>query len=133
YTTNLTTWQFPAGTTIGPGEFKLVWADGEPGENVAGHLHTSFRLNGSTGAVALVRLVNDRPQITDYLTYANLGSNLSYGSVPDGQPFQRQVLYVVTPRTNNFAAPAALFINEWLAGNTNVLADPADGNFDDWF
>jgi hypothetical protein len=27
----------------------------------------------------------------------------------------------------------ALFINEWLAGNVNTLADPADEDFEDWF
>jgi hypothetical protein len=31
--------------------------------------------------------------------------------------------------------PPALFINEWMAANTSASgwADPADGNFDDWF
>jgi hypothetical protein len=35
YDTNLTRWQFPAGATIAPGEFKVIWADGEPGESSA--------------------------------------------------------------------------------------------------
>jgi hypothetical protein len=26
-----------------------------------------------------------------------------------------------------------VFINEWMASNTNSLADPADGDYDDWF
>jgi len=26
-----------------------------------------------------------------------------------------------------------VFINEWMAANTNSLADPADGRYDDWF
>jgi hypothetical protein len=114
----------PGGTTLAPGAFKIVWMDGEPGETSGAQLHTSFRLNSTTGTVALVRIVASKPQITDYLTYSGLGANLSYGSVPDGQPFQRQVLYVTTPGANNFAAPVSLFINEWLAGNTNNIADP---------
>ncbi len=48
-------WAFPAGTSIGPGEFLVVWADGEPAESTAGELHTSFRLAPTNGAIALVR------------------------------------------------------------------------------
>ncbi len=133
YTTNLTQWPFPPGSRIAPGEFKIVWADGEPGQTGGTNLHTNFRLNRTTGAVALVRIVKSQPQITDYLTYPNLGANLSYGAVPDGQPFHRQVLNFVTPRTKNVTPTVALFINEWLAGNTNTLRDPADSDPEDWF
>jgi hypothetical protein len=133
YTSNLTQWAFPAGATLSPGEFKIVWADGEPAEGTAQHWHTNFRLPAGTGTVALVRIVNARPQITDYLTYADLGPNLGYGSVPDGQPFDRQTLYVPTPGAANYASAIPVFINEWMAGNTNALADPADGDFEDWF
>src|ERR1051325_3150339 len=28
-------WQFPAGTRVSPGEFLLIWADGEPGESTS--------------------------------------------------------------------------------------------------
>jgi hypothetical protein len=62
-----------------------------------------------------------------------LNPNLSYGAVPDGQPFTRQLLYQSTPGARNVSAAAPLFINEWLASNTNNLADPADGDFEDWF
>ena len=133
YSSNLTQWPFPAGASIDAGEFKLIWADGEPGQSSGGQLHTGFRLPSTTGTVALVRLANGRPQITDYLTYAGLGPNLSYGSVPDGQPFDRQILYVPTPTTGNYAPPVPIFINEWMAANTNTVADPADGDFEDWF
>ncbi len=133
YTANLTDWPFPPGSSIAPGEFKIVWADGEPGETTAMNLHTSFRLPPTTGAIALVRIVKGQPQITDYLTYANLGANLSYGAVPDGQPFHRQVLNFITPRTENVTPTVALFINEWLAGNRNTLTDPADSDPEDWF
>lgn len=133
YDTNLTQWQFPSGTTIAAGEFKLVWADGQTAQNAGAFLHTSFRLNASTGSVALVRLVAGSPQITDYLTYAALPAGLSYGDYPDGQPFNRLNMTDATPGTTNVAKPSNIVINEWLAGNTNGLADPADGQFEDWF
>ena len=31
------------------------------------------------------------------------------------------------------SAPLTVFVNEWLAGNVASLADPADGQFNDWF
>src|SRR5262249_19677033 len=90
YDTNFTHWAFPAGSSIAPGEFKLVWVDGQPGQTTASDLHAGFRLNSGNGSVALVRLVDNKPQITDYLTYSELSPDLSYGDFPDGQPFSRQ-------------------------------------------
>ena len=133
YDTNLTQWPFPSGSSIAPGEFKIVWADGQTGQTAGASLHTSFRLNTATGSVALVRLVNDAPQITDYLTYGGLPAGLSYGDYPDGQPFNRVNMPDATPGTTNIARPINVGINEWLAGNTNGIADPADGQYEDWF
>jgi hypothetical protein len=130
---NLTQWQFPPGASIAPGEFKLVWADGQPAQSTVSQWHTSFRLNSATGSVALVRLVAGRPQVTDYLNYQNVGADLSYGDFPNGQPFERQTFFGPTPGAPNNGREINVFINEWMAGNTNFLADPADGAFDDWF
>jgi hypothetical protein len=121
---------------MAPGQFRIIWADGEPGESSGANLHTSFRLNSTTGSVALVRMVGGQPQITDYLTYANLGPALSYGDFPDGQPFTRRILQSVTPGAVNAAGGVSVFINEWMASNTNTIADPSEfpnRAFDDWF
>ncbi|MBK8002103.1 MAG: lamin tail domain-containing protein [Verrucomicrobia bacterium] len=131
--TNLTQWQFPAGSTIAPGAFRIIWADGQPGQSSATDLHTNFRLGASTGSVALVRLVLGKPQVTDYLNYAGIAPDLSYGDFPNGQPFDRQVFFSVTPGAANEAREVNVFINEWMASNTNSIADPADADFDDWF
>ena len=133
YDTNLTQWPFPAGQSIAPGKFLVVWADGETNETSGTNLHTSFRLNSTTGSVALVRIANLTPQITDYLTYTGLGTDLSYGDFPDGQPFTRKIFQAVTPRGTNVARGVNVFINEWMASNTNFISDPTDGHFDDWF
>ncbi len=131
---NLTQWPFPAGASIAPGEYQIVWADGQPGQTVGTtELHTSFRLPASTGSVALVRIVGGEPQITDYLDYSGIEPNLAYGDYPNGQPVRRLTLYQVTPRAANSARPAELFINEWLASNTGFNFDPADNATDDWF
>jgi hypothetical protein len=47
--TNLTRWAFPAGTTINPGQFRLVWLDAQPAQTGAGELHASFRIPPKTG------------------------------------------------------------------------------------
>jgi len=137
YDTNLTQWQFPAGATIAPREFKVVWLDGETGQTSGTNLHASFRANSATGSVALVRIVNTRPQITDYLNYPIVGPDLSYGSAPDGQPFYRNILFSPTPGSSNSFRTINVFVNEWMAGNTNFIVDPASApgspEYDDWF
>lgn len=133
--TNLAQWSFPAGTTVPAGGFLTVWCDNQTAQSVAGVPHTNFRLSSGNGRVALSRLVSGTNQIVDYLTYGDLPSNWSYGDVPDGQPFFRANMFFATPgATNNGASPPlTIFINEWMADNTMTLADPADGNFEDWF
>ena len=133
YDTNLVQWPFPAGATIAPGQFKIIWADGEPGESTGSELHTSFRLAAGSGTVALVRVVEGQPQVLDYLTYTGVGPGLTYGDYPDGQPFNRVTMRDATPGSTNIARPFNLYINEWLAGNTNTLVDAADGKYEDWF
>src|SRR6185503_2850473 len=93
------------------------------------------RLPSASGSVALSRLFTNAPQVMDFVNYTGLHSDRSYGSFPDGQPFDRQEFFYVTPRGTNDgrAAPLLIFINEWMAGNAGTLADPADGNFEDWF
>jgi Lamin Tail Domain/Putative Ig domain len=133
YDNNLTQWPFPAGTALAPGEFKVVWVDGDSAQSSPSELHASFRLTSSTGAVALVRLVGGAPQITDYLNYKGLKADQSYGDVPDGESYKRAVFTSVTPGAANIARPVDVYINEWLAANTASVADPVDGNFEDWF
>jgi lamin tail-like protein/putative Ig domain-containing protein len=132
YSSNLTQWAFPAGATIAPGEYKLVWADGEPGESTATIWHTSFRLDYG-GTIALVRLIGGQPQVTDYLTFPEPGANISYGDFPDAQPVFRSHLFHPTAGSTNLGHTIPVFINEWLARNTNSIRDPADNQLDDWF
>ena len=48
-----------------------------------------------------MRVVGGSPQILDYLNYAGVAANESYGSVPDGQPFFRSVMFHPTPGATN--------------------------------
>ncbi|MBN2507855.1 MAG: lamin tail domain-containing protein [Verrucomicrobia bacterium] len=131
--THLTQWAFPAGATLQPGEFRLVWLDGEPGESTADAWHAGFRVAPSIGSLALVFPLNARPTVLDYIHYA-LDPDCSAGWCPDGQPGPRQTFFTATPGAANHNTPSAwpIAINEWMAANTGFLADPADDQFDDW-
>lgn len=132
--TNLTKWAFPAGATVAGQSFKLVWLDGETADATDSEWHAGFRIAPTNGSIALVRLVNSKPVVCDYLNYSWVSAGRSYGAYPDGQPRGRQVFHFPTPlATNNPASQTIkVFINEWMASN-GTLADPADGHYDDWF
>jgi hypothetical protein len=135
--TNLTRWPFPPGLTIGPQQFLLIWADSETAETATGAPHTNFRLNPTNGSVALVRYQGSpgAPAVMDYLDYAQLPPDRSFGSYPDGEPRKRRLFYYATPgATNNPAYPQIqVTINEFMALNGTSLADPADQDYEDWF
>ena len=133
--TSATNWAFPADASIAPGQFLVVWLDGQPAQTSGAILHTSFRLSPGCGSVAVSRFVASAPQIVDYLNYAALPANYSYGDVPDGQPFYRQAMFHTTPAGTNNAAlpPLTVSINEWMAENTGWLLNPGTGKYDDWF
>jgi len=127
--TNLTQWAFPAGASLNPGEFKVVFADGQTNLSTAKELHTSFVLPSPTGCLALSRLGNGQPQVLDYVDYANLPPNYSYGSFPDGQAFARRQFSIATPGAPNNAALPVSFIPYTAAGavyaqNFDSLPDP---------
>jgi regulation of enolase protein 1 (concanavalin A-like superfamily) len=127
-------WQFPASAQLAPGEFKLVWLDGDAGKTIETDWHASFRASPSSGTLVLARWLGDELQIVDYLEYDNLAGDSSIGWASDGVANQRQVFAQPTPLASNAAAPgASVFINEWMASNGSTLADPADGKFEDWF
>ncbi len=133
---NLSQWSFPPGANLQPGEFKVVIADGEPGETTAGEWHTGFRLNAGHGSVALGWSPGGALQVLDYLNYTNLPPDRSYGAFPDGQPFDRQEFFRVTAgaTNDNVAPPIVVYINEWMAANSGFLLNTNNGNrFDDWF
>ena len=134
--TNLTQWAFPSNAVIGAKKFLLVWLDGKNSGPEEAELHTGFRIHPVAGSIALTgTLTNGQLAVFDYLNYSNLEADRSFGAFPDGQAQRRQVFYIVTPGATNNPTPPPLkiFINEWMAGNTGSVLDPADDDSDDWF
>lgn len=135
--TNLTRWPFPNGLQVPARGFLTVWLDGQPGQSADGIPHTSFRIDPTTGSIALVRLQGsaNTPAVLDELSWNQLPAGRSFGSLPDGEPRTRRALFFPTPGAANNPAvpPVQVVINEFMAQNTSTVRDPADGQFDDWF
>lgn len=135
--TNLRQWAFPPGAVIQPGQYLLVWADGEPDDTAGSNWHTSFRLSPTNGSVVLTLAGSNLPIVLDYFSYADVPADGSWGAWPEDQTAYRQAFSRVTPRAPNNPAWSSptLYINEWMAANARAsgIADPADGDYDDWF
>ena len=127
-------WSFPANATINPGQFLILWLDGEPGESSTTEWHTSFRVPPGNGSLSLAHIVNGQTVILDYLNYSVGSVGRAYGNYPDANVSGRRLFSIPTPgATNNPAGlPLPVFVNEWMADNATTLAD-ADTQFEDWF
>ncbi|MGO8929591.1 MAG: lamin tail domain-containing protein, partial [Limisphaerales bacterium] len=134
--TNLAQWPFPTNALISPRQFLVIFADGLTNLSTTNEPHTSFVLPANTGSLALTRLTtNAQMQVLDYLNYANLLPDYSYGSFPDGQSFVRQIFYQPTPggTNNGTSLPPPSFIAYLAAGsvytqNFDSLPDPGSNS-----
>ena len=131
----LDAWRFPAGSVLVGGKFGLVWMDGQGGATPDPEWHAGFLLPANDGIVLLSRIVAGRFEVLDYLSYHGLAADESFGKYPSDNPEKPQGFAYPTPRgiNDNTPKPVTLWINEWMASNASSLADPLDGNFDDWF
>jgi hypothetical protein len=130
--TNLLQWAFPSNAVINAGRFEVIFADGLTNLSTTNEMHTSFVLPSGTGSLALTRLAtNGQQQVLDYVDYQNISPNDSYGSLPDGQSFDRQEFFQATPGApnNGTATPPPSFVDYVVAGlvytqNFDSLPDP---------
>ena len=130
--TNLLQWAFPGNAVINAGQFKVIFADALTNLSTTNELHAGFILPSGTGSLALTRLAtNGQPQVLDYVDYENISPNDSYGSLPDGQSFNRQEFFQATPGApnNGTATPPPSFVDYSVVGsvytqNFDSLPDP---------
>ena len=78
-------WQFAQGTTIAPGEYKIVWCDGEKEKDTAAEAHTSFKLLKG-GSETLV-LADPTGKILDKVVLPAVPTNVSYGRASGREGF----------------------------------------------
>lgn len=80
---NLLKWQIPddqsASTTIAPGQFLLIWFDGEPDE---GALHVDMKL--SSGGEFVIFTDSDGTTRIDSLAFPEQSEDISWGATVDG-------------------------------------------------
>jgi len=108
---------------INPGEYMIVWADGEVGQ---GPLHTDFKLSAVGEAVAIFETVHHGNVLIDGWQFGRTGSDVSVGliSLEDTAP---EYLSSPTPGASNESSTlfSSICINEFLSTS-------AFGGIDDW-
>ena len=70
-------WQFPAGTSIGPGEYKVILCDKHPEKTVTGEYHTNFKLSRLERET--VTLSDATGRILDKIILPEMRTDVSYG------------------------------------------------------
>ncbi len=70
-------WQFPAGTRIGPGEYKVILCDGGNSTSAASVLHTNYKVKRAGGET--ICLCDPAGRVLDKLVLPEIPSDISYG------------------------------------------------------
>ncbi len=76
-------WSFPAGATLAPGGFLLVWADSD--ENDTPGLHANFKLSSEGDTIWLYDASARGHALLDSVTFTALEADQALGRYPDGQ------------------------------------------------
>ena len=117
---NLTRWQFPAGTVILPDEYLIVWADQD---TFQGGLHANFKLSGGGESVYF----SDGTTIYDKIKYVYFAADTTYGRFPNGTgPLS---LLSPTFKANNEGTVVQPGIKERNEFQFSIYPNPANGQF----
>jgi len=98
-----TKWQFPAGTTIDPFEFLLVWADGDMGVATSG-IHTNYLLDKEGEEIGLFDTDANGNRLLDSVVFHQQERDVSEGRRPDGAG-DFAPLPVASPGASNGTVP----------------------------
>ncbi|MCP4574027.1 MAG: hypothetical protein GY838_16835 [bacterium] len=113
--------------TLAPGEYVVVWADGETAE---GDLHAPFKLDADGESIYLT----DGAVIIDQVTFPALASDVPWGRWSDGTG-DWEMLSLATPGAENLnpeePESIVLWINEFVALNDAGIQDEAS-EYEDW-
>ncbi len=126
-------WEIPAGYSLAPGEFLVVWADNDPGD---GPLHASFKLSSGGEEVGLYDTEDLGNAKIHGFKYGLVAADIAIGFLPDlgsGRDahfsFGYSPEYLSTPTPGSSNGASALYsdvcINEFLSTSIG-------GGVDDW-
>jgi hypothetical protein len=76
--TNMVQWQFPAGTTIAPNSYLIVWCDGDTTQS---GLHSNFKLT-SAGENVVLSYANGT--VVDNVAFGLQTADVAYARIPNG-------------------------------------------------
>ncbi len=114
-------------TILAAGAYLLVWIDDTAAQ---GPLHAGFKLDVDGEDLFLM----EGSVILDWLTFPELGTDVSYGRWADGTG-DWELLSLATPgvANQNPVEPEdiTLYINEFVALNNTGIQDPS-GSYEDW-
>jgi len=74
-----TQWIFPAGVSLDPGAFLVIWADGEDLVQTAPHVNFKLSITGDT-----IGLFDDTKVLLDFIVFGKQSEDISSGRQPDG-------------------------------------------------
>lgn len=110
---------FPPGTTLGAGQFTVLFADVGPD---AAH-YLGFGLNADGDALYLFDAPARSGTLLDSIRFGPQVGDLSLGRLPDGQWGACLPTFGNANRAQPVGEPAALRINEWLAAESALFTD----------
>ena len=70
-------WQFPYGTIIGAGEYKVILCDRNTAKSSGSELHTSFRIGRTAGEI--ITLTDPSGRVLDKMVLPEMKTDVSYG------------------------------------------------------
>ncbi len=116
-------WRFPIGkpltTTIQPGKYLLIWADGDLG---ASGLHASFEIDAGGGEIALFD--TNGLTLIDSIRFDAQIADVSFGREPDGSP--ECVTLTPTPGASNNGAFLAVVEDTKFSHDRGFYTEPFD-------
>ncbi len=70
-------WQFPQGSTISPGEYKVILCDGNVSKNTVAEFHTSYKISRLEHEI--ITLADPTGRVLDKMILPELKTDISYG------------------------------------------------------
>lgn len=128
-------WTFPAGTTIEPHGYLIVFCSGDPDR---GSLHTTFKLSADDDLV----LTSEGGAVVDSLSLKSVSSGYSLGRDDGGNWVEMRpspgypntdegVAAFLATLSATDAESIGVYLNEFMASNASTLLGP-DGSYCDW-
>jgi hypothetical protein len=113
---NVTKFTIPAGTSIGPNEYLIIWADEDSGQ---GDLHANFKLSGDGESLILFNSSNEE---VDQMSFTAQLNDIAYARVPNGTGNFTQQSHTFKGN-NDFVAIEDL---EAFENNLNIFPNPSN-------